>query len=296
MLAELVYADTSIWNELCDQSINTRVLKSELEARCARMVLGMNVFYEIVKTFGNSETAAVRRGSDLFLYLKLWIQEDLLVVRQTPEILVEEALHSDGQLRSVRAVLDPGELQRLAFEISMLASGNVGPQAEQFIQARKATAKQVRIDMSAHLESRPELKSNLRGITLSALGDWLDREARSPRAINMLSGHLIHVLPNLALSEANRIAGNLLASREYPLSTALVRNGIYLNWRLANRGSLRSDVPDDAYHVVNASYCHSFVTTEKDQGDQVRLSMPSLRVSVYDRSVALGTWLADIVQ
>ena len=44
----------------------------------------------------------------------------------------------------------------------------------------------------------------------------------------------------------------------------MVRSDLYLNWRYCRRGSLGKDMPDDNYHIVNASYCEAFVTSDPE--------------------------------
>ncbi len=95
-MAAYIYVETSIWNELCNQETNPGRLSSRLASQGATLVLGMNVFYEMVKTFGMRQPRAATRASQLFTYLKGWMRGDFPIVRQTPEILVDEVLYSLG--------------------------------------------------------------------------------------------------------------------------------------------------------------------------------------------------------
>jgi hypothetical protein len=292
---KLIYPDTFIWNELCDQRTDPPELTRALQALGANLVLGMNVFYEIVKTFGSPRADALNRGAALFSCLKLWTASGIVIIRQTPEILVEEVRCCEGQQENVSALLDGADCGRLLAEIDNLASGDFGSMARQFIELRKDTAKRARAEMTDHLQERPELQSVLRGVTLAQLPDWITTEMTSERGVSLLAGHVNHVLPTLAFDDCIRVARKLLGLPRFRISHGLVRSAIYLNWRLANRGSLRSDLPDDAYHVVSASYGDLFVTTEKDQADQALYSVPCVRTSLYDRLVPLVRWLPGII-
>jgi hypothetical protein len=296
MRRQLVYAETSIWNELCNQATDPRILSSILSRQGEQLVLGMNVFFEMAKTFGLTGEESLKRASQLFSYLKGWMDDDFPIVRQTPEILAEEAMHSQGDSISVRVFLGTYERRSLTEEIGRLASGNFDSPRQGFIASRKAIAKRARDEMRADFRAKPDVQSRLRKIPVARLDGWLTEEARSERGMTFLAGHLAGVLPENMFPNLDVIAGDLLASGEYRVSHALVRNGIYLNWRLAHRGSVPTSSFDDAYHVVNASYCSKFLTTDRDQAEQASHSLPGVRVHYYDEKKPLQAWLSDNVR
>lgn len=293
-ITQILYAETSFWNELCDQAVDAEAVSEALSRQGAQLALGMNVFFEMVKTFGKAEQQVRDRAQDLFSYLKTWVRDDLHVTRQTPEILVDEVRHSLGDAREVRAFLDCRELSSLTEEIARLADGIFSASRERFVNERRATAKRLRQEMIKDFQSKPEVATRLKQIALERLEDWMAEEVRSERGASLLIGHLAQVLPEEMLSQLGGIAARLLASDQYRVSQALVRNGIYLNWRLAHRGSVPTSSFDDAYHVVNASYCDKILTTDKDQAEQVSCSLVGVRVGLYDYVRPLKTWvLAD---
>jgi hypothetical protein len=287
----LVYADTSIWNELCDQGTDPNALAARLNAHGARLVLGMNVFYEMVRTFAKLEADAMSRGSALFSYLKLWTRSSIAIMRQNPEILAEEVRCCEGKQAKVNPMPEGADCRRFLNEIDSLAEGKFGPLAQEFVAWRKDFAKGVRTDMANDLQDKPELKSQLQSIKPAQLSDWIASELTNERGTALLAGHIMHVLPQHELADVIRIAKKMLDSSKYRIARSLVRNGIYLNWRIANRQSLRGDVPDDSYHVVSASYADFFTTTDADQANQVRHTIPALHVCVYDRTDEILNWL-----
>jgi hypothetical protein len=295
MTTQLVYAETSIWNELCSQAINPEKVASRLAKRGEKLVLGMNVFFEMVKTFGMQGAGAANRGSQLFSYLNMWIKDDFQIVRQTPEILVEEALSSLGGSRRIRLFLEGLEHKLIREEITKLASGEFGSPRDEFIRVRKATAKQAREEMENVFRALPEIKSRLKKIPKELLKDWLTEEVQSERGVEFLARQLDGVMPvqGKPFPKLREIAENLLASTEYRVSNALVRNGIYLNWRLAHRGSVETSSFDDAYHVVNASYCNKFLTTDSDQAEQASYSLVGSEIGYCEPGQPLDLWLAD---
>ena len=84
---QILYAETSLWNELCDQAIDAKMVAEALARQGAQLALGMNVVFEMVKTFGSSGQQARDRAHHLFSYLKTWVRDDFPVTRQTPEFL-----------------------------------------------------------------------------------------------------------------------------------------------------------------------------------------------------------------
>src|SRR5208283_4685206 len=108
------------------------------------------------------------------------------------------------------------------------------------------------------------VREGLAKIDDRALPEWLELALRSPAGRFVLQAHLADVFHRTPDAELNELADKLLTNSQYKISHALVRDSLYLNWRCARRGSIRSDLPDDTYHGVNASYCAVFVTTESD--------------------------------
>ena len=149
----------------------------------------------------------------------------------------------------------------------------------------------LRHEMIEDFRSKPEAATRLKQIVPEQLEDWMEREVRSERGVSLLMGHLAQVLSKEMFSELRGIASQLLASDQYKISHALVRNGIYLNWRLAHRSSVPTSSSDDAYHVVNASYCHKVLTTDSDQAEQASYSLAGGRVGLYDYGTPLETWV-----
>jgi hypothetical protein len=293
MTTQLVYAETSIWNELCNQAINPEMLASRLAKRGEKLVLGMNVFFEMVKTFGMQGAVAANRGSQLFSYLNIWMKDDFQIVRQTPEILVEEARCSLSGSRRMRLFLEGLEHKLIREEIAKLASGEFGSPRDEFIRVRKATAKRAREEMKNEFRALPDIKPRLKKIPKELLKDWLTEEVQSERGVEFLARHLDGVMQGEPFPKLRQIAKNLLASKEYRVSNALVRNGIYLNWRLAHSGSVETSSFDDAYHVVNASYCNKFLTTDSDQAEQASYSLVGSQIGYCEPGEPLDLWLAD---
>jgi hypothetical protein len=64
----------------------------------------------------------------------------------------------------------------------------------------------------------------------------------------------------------------------------MTRADLYLIWRCSKRGSLRADLPDDTFHVVNAAYSDIFITMEEDQARIARHAMEGIETLVFRES------------
>jgi hypothetical protein len=293
MTTHLVYAETSIWNELCNQAMDPHRVATRFAGRGEQLTLGLNVFFELVKTFGKREEGAANRGSELFSYLRSWMHDDFPIIRQTPEILAEEVMHSLGGSTKRRVFVEGVEHRIWTEEIARLANGGFASPRDKFIELRKATVKRSRDEMRNDFGAIPEAKPRLQKISIVRLKNWLIEEARSMRGVDFLARQLVGALPGESLPKLCEVADGLLASDEYKLSHALVKNGLFLNWCLANRGSVPTSSFDDAYHVVNASYCNKFLTTDKNQAEQASYSLAGVQVGYCEPNKPFERWLTD---
>src|SRR5260370_16353003 len=112
--------------------------------------------------------------------------------------------------------------------------------------------------------------------------------------VAIISGHLekiTELMPPLSFS---------LPFLQSPISVAskgVVRADLYYNWRAANRGSNPPDLMDDMLHVLQAIYCHFYVTEESKQNQYASLLLtPATQVAVYDHVEPVGTWLESLIQ
>lgn len=291
MSSELLYLDTSIWNALCDQQVDAQTLLSNLADRNARLVLGPNVVYELAKTFGTNKPEMSERGRTLFSYLQRYVRADIPVFNEPAVLLRQEAARAAGEIDRVEVFWNQANYSSLLSAVDNLSQGEFDENANLFIKNRKSAARQTRFDMSGHLESRPALTQALERVNEDSLRAWIDREAHGPRGRRVLQSQLAIVFETRPDRKLTLLAKKLLAHRRYKISHAIVRSALYLNWRSAHRGSLRSDLPDDAYHGVNACYCDVFVTTEPDQAFHAELVNSNVRAISYDGSVPLTVWL-----
>jgi hypothetical protein len=287
-VARLIYADTSIWNCLCNQKVYREPLLSSLTAQDAQLVLGENVLSEMAKTFQNSDPC---RGRELFSYLKSFLGFGIPLLKPTWAMLIQEALHLLKQgPEAAPLAADHAQLFR---QVEKLSEGEFDSRVRHMVLELSSEAYNGRVATRAHLNARPKLRSILRQVPIQRLPRWIARQASGPRGREVLAGHLHAQFPSETLKALSYTAKRLLASHRYRASHALVKSDLYLNWRCAVRGSLRSDVPDDMFHVVNASYCDIFITTDSDQASYAGHALYNAEVLVYDGTTPLLKWLLE---
>lgn len=279
----LVYADTSLWNCLCDYPVDPEALISGLSTSDAQLVLGSNVVYELAKTFLMNRADAKERGQRLFSYLDPYLSMNIPCFTEIREILKFEAAHVAGEIPRVDPFWDANVYAQLIREVRRLAAGEFDQLASSFIGRRKNDAAAIPLDFQSRLAARPELKERIARISEKELPVWLEQTMTGSRGREALQRQLANVYRRPPDRPLRVLAKKLLGNRRYRISRALTRSDLYLNWRCARRGSVRADLPDDAYHTVNASYCDIFLTTERDQAEHAVLFSPHIRSFVFDQ-------------
>ena len=296
-----IYPDTSIWNCLCEQNEDPGALVSTLAKRQAALALGFNVSYEIAKLFFSGEEKA-ERGRELFAYMKGFLDLRVPIVKENWALLVQEALDVTGTQRMESCFRNDSDYQVTIQEIDKLCRGEATPEAARFFASRKAAAQASRTMIGDRLEVRPDLKEFLEKINDEALPSFLASAGTGPAGQYLLTGHLRAEFSANSATDLAGVAALLLQSPRYRVSHAMTRADLYLNWRCVKRRSIRSDLPDDIFHVVSAAYSDIFVTTESDQANIARHAMPGISTivcdpceSIVDRfSLELGTALISV--
>jgi hypothetical protein len=142
MCAVLIYADTSVWNALCDESVDAGRLTKDLTRQRAQLILGTDAVYEMAKTFKGSRSTAQQRGKELFSYLKQYVQLRIHLLRQTDDLLREEAKHVTKETKNPQLFYGSADYEKLVAEVDKLARGVFDSRAAEFIPLREAEAKQ----------------------------------------------------------------------------------------------------------------------------------------------------------
>jgi hypothetical protein len=283
----MIYLDTMLWNELCDQNVDTVALISTLTAQGKRLVLGSEAMYEMARTFKCNAT----RGKQLFEFLKTFTDQGIPGVRDNPRLLLAEAdAAMSGAVVGVDVFWEPINQANMQREIEKLSKGIVDQKAQEAIEARAKQAATERADMSSRYGGKSALKARLSRVSPTDLPNWIVKEARRAGRF-ILKQHLAKLLPGGQPRQIAIAAKRLLANRRFRLSHALVAADLYGNWRTANTGSMPRDLLPDLDHVVTASYFDVYATKESSQAKYAPLVLGKTKIAIYDGKIPIAKWL-----
>jgi hypothetical protein len=287
----LIYPDTSIWNRLYDQEVDPGFALSVLKTRGAVLVLGYNVLYEVAKCFSSGEPDKILRGQNLCRYIKSYMDWRIPIAMENWALLIQEAFDVVGHPIDRRRRYQENYSIALS-AIEKLSEGNFEEETAKFISNRKMISLQSRDDMRNGLDAKPHTKAALLATNESALTQFMDEHCVSSTGWRTLQRHLRSLFPEDTEAELALASWKLLQSDRYSVARAITRIDIYLCWRCVHRGSLRSDIPDDAFHVTAAAYCQDFLTTEPDQAEIATRALDGIRARIYIGDEPILQWLA----
>lgn len=287
----LIYADTSIWNQLFDDVVDPQALTTGLSQNDSQLVLGSNVLHEAARTFQMDTPGAMERGRKLFRYFSVYFRLGLPLLAEPNELIKREADHAKGTSPHIDLFARRGEYEALRKRVKRLSRSGFDAQYPQIIADRRQMVSGIRSGTKEKLLDYPEVKHQLAEIDEASLPDQLNLYMRTQWAQDIMQGALAFVYETERNEALRHQAERILANPEYRVSQAFFRSGIYFVWRSARRGSLRADVPDDAFHTVNASPCDVFLTTERDQANHATLFTLRMRALVYKGQKPLIKWM-----
>jgi len=286
----IIYLDTNLWNRLLEQNIDPTRLLEELKLNNANLAISGHTVYELAKTFRRSPDKAKK----LFHYVRKYVDAGIIFARDNMEQLhgEVEALMKGASTVVAFYAPDGVEYNKLQEEVAKLSEGIVDEQALQFMTNRQQFAQGTRAAQKTHLDGKPETTDQLKSVPDAQFPAWLGNEVVSESGIGLLVGHLLRMYSDIPLGTAKQVAQPLLQIPPSRISKGLVRADLYYNWRCASRGSNPSDLLDDIYHVLNASYCDIYATAEVGQDNYASLLLdPWTKVAIYDSKTAVDEWL-----
>ena len=286
-----IYLDTNLWNALVNQSVDPHYILTELKYAHARLALSGQTVYELAKTFASKPQRAV----ELFQYLKQYVN-DIVGAYDTMEQLHHEVDAINTGASSVEAFYGAREYSALRAHVDKLALGELNAETQLRVASGNHFAQAARSSQKAHLDSKPEVKDRLKAVAQGQLSRWLQSEMLSDRGTALLLGHLRRMYgDSLPEGAAVELAHALLRTPLFRAAKGIIRADLYSNWRCANRDSLRSDLIDDMYHVLNASYCAVYATAESKQAEYAaHLLSDQTQVSIYDVQAPIAAWLVRV--
>jgi hypothetical protein len=288
-----IYLETSLWNALCDQSVDAEGLMESLGSKNSNLVFSHHCGTEMAKTFLGYGQKAVSRGRQLFSCLARFVSAGVACAKQNMELLPEElsVLHSRTGLDPFISAEEYTELKR---QINKLADGRLDEESERIVRDRSAFAQRTRRGQVDHFETRDDMKQELKSIRPGDLPKWLDAKTTTPAGAAMLTYHIVRIFPDAPPADVFEYAEALLAHRAFRFAKGVIRADLYYNWRCANRDSNPPDLVDDMFHVLNAMYCDVYATKDKKQREYAGLLLTSsTKVAIYNGG-PVDQWLLEL--
>jgi hypothetical protein len=300
---KLIYLDTNIWNVLAQQASDEEKLCRDLTLADAQITLGLNAFYEMMRTFYGTRSDAYDRGKRLFTCLRKFLAQRVPLLKTWEEMLTEEAENVSASAYSISPIeQDRNFISTIRMATKEMSSGYLRPELEQIVKKRQAVNEAVGQQAATNARSQPEMNAWLKSVQADQIMAFLDRESVGEMGRELLSKYSKTVLEQFkkkSLLRPLELASALLSSARNKTSHAVVRNDMYRGWDFANRSqsNFRSCIPDDSYHVANAGYCQFFVTEDRDgQAEAARHAVSNIRVLLYEREKAnIAEWLPQTI-
>lgn len=295
MAKRLIYFDTTIWNVLSEQNPAAAGLCQGLAEGDLVIALGLNAYFEMLRSFYGKRPDA---GKRLFACLQQFLSSGVRIIRTWEELLIQEAKNVLENTAAVDLFLDADWHDRLLLASRDLSSGHPHSGTRELTSKRQGQSESVRSSAVQHIFNQPYMVSDLRSVDPANLSQFLDKESRGITGRRLLAKYLSDIFPMFDLKlplAPEELAVKLLESTSNSVAHAIVRSDIYQNRRAARGNTVRTCVPDDSYHVVNASYCKVFVTEDRDgQGDAAKYAIPGIRVLIYgNRAIPVAEWLLE---
>ncbi|HYK37215.1 hypothetical protein [Alloacidobacterium sp.] len=287
-----IYLDTNLWNELLKQGVNPNDVVSSLASKDTRLVLSDESIYELAKTFMKDDSACIREGRRLFSYLKEFIALEVPVTKDNMAMVAAEMQALQWQIADIYPFLTPDDYEIVQSMVSHLSNGEMTDEENERTNARLAQRTFDRKGQVSFFAENPNFKKAYLDIAPDFFPLWIQREERTPRAIQYLAIEIHNYFPEYPMSDAAEYAVALRSAGANRVSRGLIRRNIYINWRAAHRDSIPKDIYPDSTHIVNANYCDIYATKEKGQAQYAHLLLSeATRVCVYDSQMPIDIWL-----
>src|SRR5215469_8621892 len=206
------YAETNIWNAMCDQAVDAKGLVTSLAAKDATLVISPHITYELARTFRGKRPTRDTQGIKLFSCMKAFLDLDMPCSKELMELLHEEAFAYEQGKTTVDPLLDAADRGTVSEEVNKLANGIVEGRVGEFIAKRTQHAKDTRAAQADHLTHIQATKTTLLQVPESQLSSWLTSQAITRSGAEILCSHLLRIFgpgptPEYALALLNSPVG-----------------------------------------------------------------------------------------
>lgn len=244
---ENAYLETSSINQALEDGLSGSQINDVAQSAGYRISVGMHTIYELARTFLNPEQH--EKGVQLFTILR---DVECSYVPMTSQLIQSEIV----KLRSGPAVmpfLDHKNQVAARYEIESMAQGFTD-RATKFIWGRENDRRQK--EPVENFEYVERLKK------LGAAKPQMDFD----QFYNAACADLLEIISAVVKIPISHHEAESLSRRidEFPCLKAVVRANVYLTYIMSrNRVAPSYDRVDDFRQVADASYCHIFVSNDR---------------------------------
>lgn len=241
------YLEANAISRAADESISGQQLRNILRSRGFTPVIGFHTIYELAKTFLNESKGEIAKT--LF---QIVADIEAEYSEESHEILYQEFNHC-FEMKPIKPFLDGCKRTDTLREVRKLAGGVFDDRARNFIEAREM---RFRID-------HPQISQN----NIQAFVE--NPPTNRLRTFEEVLGYYNNGIPSVvaqifggkASQEQAQAVSKLL--EHYPGIRAAVRANMYLIYvQVVQKVVPATDKVDDHRHVMEASYCDAFITSD----------------------------------
>ncbi|KAF0191073.1 MAG: hypothetical protein FD165_2148 [Gammaproteobacteria bacterium] len=241
------YLETNAISRAADEFISGQQLRNILRSRGFTPVIGFHTIYELAKTFLNESKGEVAK--ELF---QIVVALEAEYCEESREILNQEFNHC-FERNPINPFLDGCKKTDTLSEVRKLADGVFDDCARNFIEARE---KNFRID-------HPQISQN-------NIQDF----AKNPptnrlRTFEEVLAYYANDIPSMVIQifggkpSHEQAQGVFKLLEHYPAIRAAVRANMFLIYvQVVQKVVPATDKVDDHRHVIEASYCDAFITSD----------------------------------
>lgn len=194
MTRQLIYLDTTIWNVLSDQNVDGAAACQRLAEHDLEITLGLNAYFEMLKSFYGKRPDASARGKRLFACLRQFLTNGVRILKTWEELLIQESRVSENGV-SVDPFCDKRWHSMLLSAATDLATGRPHVGTRELMLKRDAQSENVRDSASKSIFSQPRMISDLRSVEPADLREFLDKESRGALGRRLLARYLSQIFP-----------------------------------------------------------------------------------------------------
>ena len=291
---KLIYLDTNIWDQLCDQNVDPKRFINALASKDYVLVISFHTVYEFARTLAGADPTVIARGRQLCAYAKQYLDLGISCTKDFWEYILAEISTCSASAAALDPRATPEQCAEIKKQLTRLASSDNMDDAKLFISQRSPFGAKTSQAQHVHMDIRPDLAAYLLKIPHAELADWMSTESRTIFGANAFLYRFSKMI-GTGLTQEFVLA--LLGCPQGETVRASVRADLYSNWHEAHHSANRASLYDDILHVLQALYCDFYITEDKRQSAYAKLLLtPSTNFDIYrDRNIPIDQWILGLL-